>query len=203
MHSLQFKVFALVFGLLLVIQSATLYTLYRRVQAEAERNLTEQIATGSRVFEDQFESRHRSLAIFSNTLAHDFGLLESFQQDRRSLLVALDRRRRQVGADEAVAVDLQGRIRADTARPGLAGRSFELAPDSLPFAAAHPLFLDLGDAMYQVTAAPLRAPNRVGWVLLGFRVDAALAKQYAQLTDRKSTRLNSSHYSRSRMPSSA
>ncbi|HEU5397904.1 MAG TPA: EAL domain-containing protein, partial [Gammaproteobacteria bacterium] len=171
-----------VFGLLLAIQSVTLYTLYRRVQAEAERDLTEQLATGSRVFEDQFESRHRSLAIVSATLAHDFGLLETFQQGQRNLLVALDRRRRQVGADEAVAVDLKGVIRADTARPGLAGRPFELAPDAMPFAAAHPLFLDLGDAMYQVTAAPLRAPNRVGWVLLGFRVDAALAKQYAQLT---------------------
>ncbi len=182
MHSLQFKVFALVFGLLLAIQSATLYTLYRKVQTEAEQNLQEHLATGSQVFQDQFDSRHRSLAIYSNTVAHDFGLLESFQQDKRSLLVALDRRRRQVGADEAVAVDLKGVIRADTARPGLAGRPFELAPDALPYATSHPLFLDLGDATYQMIAAPLQAPNRVGWVLLGFRLDGAVAQQYAQLT---------------------
>lgn len=182
MHSLQFKVFALVFGLLLAIQSATLYTLYRKVQAEAQRDLKEHLATGSRVFQDQFGSRQRSLEIFSTTLARDFGLLESFQQDRRSLLVALDRRRRQVGADEAVAVDMKGVIRADTARPGLAGRPFELAPDAMAYAANNPLFLDLGDAEYQMIAAPLKAPNRVGWVLLGFRLDDPVAQQYAQLT---------------------
>lgn len=182
MHSLQFKVFALVFGLLLAIQSATLYTLYRKVQGEAERDLQEQLSSGSRVFQDQFGSRHRSLSIFSATLARDFGLLESFQQDRRSLLVALDHRRQQVDADTAVAVDMKGVIRADTARPGLAGQRFELAPDALPYAADHPLFLDLGDEVYQVLAAPLKAPNQVGWVLLGFRLDGAVARQYAQLT---------------------
>ena len=182
MYSLQFKVFALVFGLLLLIQSATLYTLYRKVQGEAEHTLTERLDTGSRVFRDQFDSRHRSLTIFSDTLARDFGLLEAFQQGRKNLLVALDRRRRQVGADMAVAVDLKGVIRADTSRPGLAGQPFELAVDAMPYAAAHPLFLDLGDTAYEVTAAPLRAPTRIGWVLLGFRLDGALAQQYAKLT---------------------
>ncbi|HEV7163848.1 MAG TPA: EAL domain-containing protein [Gammaproteobacteria bacterium] len=182
MYSLQLKVFALVFGLLLLIQSATLYTLYRKVQAEAEHTLTERLDTGSRVFRDQFDSRHRSLTIFSDTLARDFGLLEAFQQGRKNLLVALDRRRQQVGADMAVAVDLKGVIRADTSRPGLAGQPFELGADAMPYAATHPLFLDLGDTVYQMIAAPLRAPTRVGWVLLGFRLDESMAQQYAKLT---------------------
>ncbi|MFI4878408.1 MAG: diguanylate cyclase domain-containing protein, partial [Steroidobacterales bacterium] len=182
MNSLQFKIFALVFALLLVIQSTTLYIFYRRAEAQAVQTLTERLQSGRQVFMDQFDTRHRSLGIFSNTLARDFGLVAAFQEGKRNLLVALDRRRRQVGADLAVAVDLKGVIRADTSRPGFAGRSFELAPDAMPFASAHPLFLDLDDTLYEVSAAPLHAPNRVGWVLLGFKVDGGMAQQYADIS---------------------
>src|SRR5690348_5607677 len=128
MYGLRFKIFALVFGLLVLIQSTTLFLLYRKVQAQAVQNLSEQLETGRKVFLDQFDTRRRSLDIYSETLSKDFGLLEAYHEGGRGLLTALDRRRRQVGADTAVAVDLQGRIRADTARPGLTGRAFELAP---------------------------------------------------------------------------
>ena len=182
MHGLRFKIFALVFGLLVLIQGATLFLLYRKVQDAAVQNLSQQLETGRKVFQDQFDTRRRSLGIYSATLAKDFGLLEAYHEGGRSLLTALARRRDQVGADTAVAVDLRGRIRADTARTGLVGRPFELAADAMPYAAEHTLFLDLDGTPYQMAAAPLRAPNRVGWVLLGFRLDDALAKQFAALT---------------------
>ena len=182
MHSLQFKIFALVFALLLSIQAASLYTLYRKAEIQAEQTLTERLETGSEVFQDQFASRHRALAVVSSTTAQDFGLLQAFHEGGHSLLVALDQRRRRVGAELAVAVDLKGVIRADTSRSGLVGQPFELAVDAMPFTAAHPLFMDIDDTLYEVTAAPLLAPRRMGWVLFGFPVDAAMAEQYAKLT---------------------
>src|SRR5579859_3879098 len=93
MHSLRFKIFALVFGLLVLIQSATLFLLYRKVQAQAVQNLSEQLETGRKVFLDQFDSRRRSLGIYSLTLSKDFGLLEAYHEGGRGLLTALNRRR--------------------------------------------------------------------------------------------------------------
>ncbi|HET7650256.1 MAG TPA: EAL domain-containing protein [Gammaproteobacteria bacterium] len=182
MHSLQFKLFALVFGLLLLIQSTSLFLLYRKMQAQAVQTINAQLDAGQHVFEDQFESRRKTLSIYAQTLAKDFGLLEAFHEGGRSLLRALDKRRQRVGADIAVAVDTGGRIRADTARPGFDGRQFELAADAMPYATRHTVFLEINDITYQLAAAPLRAPNQVGWVLLGFQVDTALAQRFAALT---------------------
>src|SRR5579859_2003193 len=189
MHSLQFKIFALVFALLLAIQSASLYALYRKAETQAQQTVTERLETGRTVFQQQFDSQHRALAVVSSTTAQDFGLVQAFHEGGRSLLVALDQRRRRVGADLAVAVDRKGVIRADTLRPGLAGRPFELAADAMPYTAAHPLFMDIDDTLYEVAAAPLQAPRRMGWVLLGFRVDTAMAQQYAKLTSLQVTLL--------------
>ena len=189
MHSLQMKIFALVLGLLLLIQGASLFILYGKVRAEAERNLNERLQAGSRVLIDQLATRRQSLMIYSTTVAKDFGLLEAFHEGGASLKSALDKRRRQVGADTAVALDRKGIIRADTARPGLVGGRFELANDALPYAATHPLFMDLGGTTYQMTAAPLRAPIRIGWVLLGFKVDDALARQLSAYTSLQTTLL--------------
>lgn len=182
MHSLQFRIFALVFGLLLLIQSASLFLLYRKVQDQAVQTVNARLDSGRRVFVDQFETRRKTLAIYAQTLAKDFGLLEAFHEGGRSLLHALDKRRRRVEADIAVAVDMKGRIRADTARAGLAGRPFELATDAIPYAAEHILFLNLGGTTYEFTAAPLLAPNRVGWVLLGFRLNDAIAQHFGALS---------------------
>lgn len=181
-QSLQFRIFALVFGLLLLIQSVSLFMLYKKVRAQAVQTVSERVETGRRVFEDQFEARRKTLTIYSETLAKDFGLLEAFHEGGRTLLRALDKRRSRVEADLAVAVNMDGQIRADTARPGLVGRPFELATDAMPYAADHTVFLALNDTTYQMTAAPLRAPNRVGWVLLGFRLNEALAQHFGALS---------------------
>jgi diguanylate cyclase (GGDEF)-like protein len=177
MYSLRLRIFALVFGLTLLIQCASLFTLYQKVHTEAERNLSERLESGQQVFANQFDTRRRSLAIYAQTLAKDFGLLEAFHEGRKNLLVALEKRRKQVGASVAVAVDLKGIIRADTGRPGLIGQPFELAADAMPYATSHALFLDIDGTTYQTVAAPLNAPNRVGWVLLGYKLDDTLAQQ--------------------------
>lgn len=199
MHSLQMKIFALVMVLLVLIQSVSLFTLYQRVQEDAEHSLTERLQAGGQVFLNQFDARRQSLAIYSTTLSKDFGLLEAFHQGAKSLLVALDKRRRQVGADTAVVVDMKGVIRADTGRPGLAGAQFELASDAVPYASTHPLFMDLSGTDYELVAAPLKAPNRVGWVLLGFKLDAPLAQRFATFTSLQVTFLEQTPDGRWRM----
>ncbi|MGH8371366.1 MAG: putative bifunctional diguanylate cyclase/phosphodiesterase [Gammaproteobacteria bacterium] len=181
-HSLQFRIFALVFGLLLLIQSVSLFMLYKKVRAQAVQTVSERVDTGRHVFDDQFDARRKTLVIYSQTLAKDFGLLEAFHEGGRTLLSALDKRRRRVEADMAVAVDMKGQIRADTARPGLAGRPFELATDAMPYTAEHTVFLTLNGTTYQVTAAPLSAPNRIGWILLGFGLNDALAQHFSALS---------------------
>src|SRR5579863_6404907 len=134
MRSLQMKIFALVLGLLLLIQGASLFILYGKVRAEADSNLGERLQVGARVLSNQLDERRHSLAIYTEAIAKDFGLLQAFHEGGAGLRSALDKRRLRVGADTAIALDLKGVIRADTARPGLVGKRFELANDALPYA---------------------------------------------------------------------
>lgn len=185
MHSLQIKIFALVFGLILAIQAISLFTLHARIHNEAVRSLGERLKVGRQVFLHQFHSRGRSLSIYSEMIAKDFGLLQAFHEGHHSLLMALDDRRRRVGADVAVVVNTRDRIMADTARPQAFGEKFNALKNGSAQPVNQSLFLDMDGRTYQLVAAPLKTPNLVGWVFLGFVVDDSLAHQFETLTSLK------------------
>lgn len=182
MHSLQFRIFALVFGLLVLIQSASMAVLYGKIRTQAAQTVSAQLVSGRRVFADQFDARRSTLEIYAQTLAKDFGLLEAFHEGDAGLLHALDKRRRRVGADLAIAVDTNGRIRVDTANSAQSGKPFALDTKDMSNTTSHALFLKIDGATYQLAAAALRAPSEVGWVLLGFRLDNTLAERFAALS---------------------
>lgn len=185
MNSLRVRIFLLFFILLLVVQSVTLLTIYRSMRVEVTRNIENQLEVGRQVFLTQFESRRRYLSVYSRTIGKDFGLLETFYDDPKSLLFALNNNRQRVGADLAVVVDNNGVVRADSVRPEEAGHAFALFGATRDHAPTDSLFLSVHDRTYQIVVAPLLAPNRIGWVYLGFLVDDALARQFEKITGLK------------------
>ncbi|HEX5340225.1 MAG TPA: EAL domain-containing protein [Gammaproteobacteria bacterium] len=182
MNSLRVRIFLLFFILLVAVQSVTLFTIYRSMRDEVVRNIGNQLEVGRQVFLTQFESRRRYLSVYSRTIGKDFGLLETFYDDPKSLLFALNNNRQRVGADLAVVVDNQGTVRADTVRPEEAGHAFELFDATRNRNPTDSLFMSVHAHTYQIVAAPLLAPNRIGWVYLGFLVDDDLARQFEKIT---------------------
>lgn len=182
MRSLRFRILLLFVALLVAVQAITLFTIYGSMRQQVANNIANQLDVGRRVFLTQFNSRRQSLAVYSHVMGRDFGLLQTFHDDPKSLLVALNNHRRRVDADLAIAVDEQGLIRADTESPDATGEDFGLFDVSDEARRNAGMFLSVNGKTYQVVAAPLLAPNPIGRVYLGFVVDDALAREFQALT---------------------
>ena len=178
MQSLQLKIFALVVGLLLLVECLSLGVLYQHMRADTVNGLNAHLQQGQQIFQSQFRARTQALNVYAQILAKDFGLLAAFNSGPKSLRDALLVRQQRVGADLAVAVDTHGKILAETGNPAVPAPTFRLpASDS-----AGGLFFDNAGILYQMAGAPVNAPTRVGWIYLGFRIDATLAQQLASST---------------------
>lgn len=187
MYNLQLKIFALVAGLLLLIQAVSLFALYQRLHTDAINSLTSRVQQGQTIFLDQLDLRTHGLDIYAGTLAKDFGLLAAFHEGHQSLLDALRSRQQRVGADLAVAVNLHGQILAQTAVPELRSQPFLLTETDRPPDGKDMAFLENGGSLYQVVGAPVNTPARVGWIYLGFRINDALTDSLANIASLQAT----------------
>jgi diguanylate cyclase (GGDEF)-like protein len=177
-NSLRWRIFALVAILLLAVEAASLFVLRGRMHEEAERGLLERLAAGRALIEEQTASRAAVLATHTATQAKDFALLEAFHLGGRNLAQLLDRRRGEVGAAVAIAIDARGRIRAATTPTLRQGTAFAL---DLATPADGPQMLEVAGEVVELHGAPLLAPERVGWIAFGFPV-APLAAQHGRST---------------------
>ncbi|HKT33019.1 MAG TPA: EAL domain-containing protein [Gammaproteobacteria bacterium] len=178
MHSLQLKIFALVVGLLLLVECLSLGVLYQHMRADTIKGLNAQLQQGQQIFRSQFRARSQVLDVYAQTLAKDFGLLAALHAGPKSLRDALLVRQQRVGADLAVVVDTRGKILAETGNPALPPPTFQLSANDR----SGSLFFDNAGMLYQMAGAPVNAPARAGWIYLGFRIDATLAQQLASST---------------------
>src|SRR6185436_8216307 len=88
-----------------------------------------------------------------------------------------------IGATAMVFVDLKGVVVADTLQqPRGSTRSFEY-PELLGKDAPGASLEVLDGHAFQLVAVPVLAPLPIGWVVMGFAVDDALARDLRQLTE--------------------
>jgi diguanylate cyclase (GGDEF)-like protein len=153
----------------------TLGSIRGAVRAESARQLTATRAMLDRTL----AVRARLLRAATDVLVADFAFREAVATaDRPTMQSALSNHAGRVGADLAVLYAPDGRVLTATT-PELAqqaGASLHLPAD----AAAAP-FAVVGGRPYQIVFAPLRAPDVIAWVALGFALDRPLAQQLAAL----------------------
>jgi len=193
MKSLQNKVFFFFVSLLLLLQSIIFISNYRATLSEESRQLDTLLTSAEQNFKNQFEHRSYDLAAFSETAAKDFALKQVFEEDTRSLLVALNNHRKRIDADMVIAVKANGTVVAQLinrltesnkwkvkvgSEQGQAFgfmQWFELDNDS------HLYQLE-GD-IYQLNFSPIKSGALViGWVGFGYAIDERLANRFSALT---------------------
>jgi diguanylate cyclase (GGDEF)-like protein len=159
---------------LAVAQLVTMFAVMRTVEADVVSRAHESLVIGSEVVAEFLASRGEQLSTSVKVLSSDFGLKEAAATgDADTIQSALDNHSQRVRADLAMLVDLDGTITAGT-----------VDTESLP---VHLLNEDettvvLDGTAYHVFVVPLKAPVTIGWVVLGFRIDAQLADRIAALT---------------------
>jgi len=183
MNSFRNRLLVLILGLVIVTQTVTLMAVLARTAKIVEARGAEQLRSGGTVIQQFVSLRDSQLATGVAVLASEPGFREAVASgDTVTLRAAAENHSARIGADLVLLLDAQGRLLSGTGRSApLAGTSFKRLLDEAGNPRNPTHFIALGDSAYQLSLAPVRAPETVAWVAMGFAVDDALAQRVSDL----------------------
>jgi diguanylate cyclase (GGDEF)-like protein len=186
---LQTRIIVFFVALLALVQVAAFVFVNAANSKNAHAKVEEELNVGQRVFARLLDQNADKLKMAARVLAADFAFREAIAtHDNGTIASALTNHGARIGADAMLFVDLDGNVVTDTLRPrpadGADRRAFEypaLLGDAAEAARASMETLD-GRA-FQLVATPVLAPLPIGWVVMGFAVDDAVASDLRKLTE--------------------
>lgn len=180
------------------IQLAGLIPLKYALVKHANTLAEDQIDVGQRVFVSLLQHNTQSLKQATQVLAADFAFREAVAtNDAETIESALESYQGRIRAqiafyisnDENLVVgtsDAQAMLNSAQAR--------EDARQAIIQANAGTLKFDIVDGKpYQLITVPVKAPETIGWIVMGFAVDSQLASQIKQLTHLDVTFVQKNH----------
>lgn len=180
----------IVFVALLLVASQVLVFLAidRAVSSNTLVSVREEIAVGERIFHRLLRERSDQLITAARLLTSDFAFRQAIASgDQGTIASALNNHGSRIGAEKMVLVGPDGRIMATagataTTAPAASATAFaELVADAARSGTASGIKLSDGEPS-QVVVVPVLAPAPIGWVVLGFSIDARLAEELSALT---------------------
>ncbi|HEY6824214.1 MAG TPA: phosphodiesterase, partial [Steroidobacteraceae bacterium] len=167
----------------IVTQTVTLAAVLLSTRRTVEARAAEELRAGGTLAEHLIGFRAGQLANGVGVLAGDFGFREAVADGHTpTILDAAANQAQRIGADMVLVLDTHGRLLASTAAAAedaegsLAGL-LEDAGDLRD----QPNFRVFGAHSYQFFLAPVRAPQTIAWVAMGFVADKALAARIRDL----------------------
>jgi diguanylate cyclase (GGDEF)-like protein len=179
MSSFRKRLLVLIIGLVVVTQTVTLAAVLASTAHHVESRAADELRSGGSFAQQLIQFRAGQLANGVGVLAADFGFREAVAGgDIPTIISAATNNAQRIGADMVLLTDTHGKVLASTA-PGGKTKGFTL--ESL-LAESHgqrdlPVFRVLADRTYQFFLAPVRTPETIAWVAMGFVVNDALAQK--------------------------
>ncbi|MDO6487341.1 EAL domain-containing protein [Colwellia sp. 6_MG-2023] len=194
MKSLQNKIFLFFVLLLLMVQAIAFWTLYSGNKNQEAAEISNRLTTAKTIFTELFERRSEYLVAFAETAAKDYGLKEVFNDDTRSLLVALNNHRKRIDADLAMTISAEGVVTGQLQRHFLddernkiqqgieSDTVFRFTSWFDSGQSSHLYTID--EDLYQVSLSPVTVGTKtLGWVAFGFQIDQRLAIEFMNITN--------------------
>ncbi|MEH6442469.1 MAG: EAL domain-containing protein [Oceanospirillaceae bacterium] len=193
MKSLQNKIFLFFVLLLLLVQLIGVWTVLSGKNNQEAQEISNRLNTAKTIFSELFDSRSKYLKAFSTTASKDYGIKQVFNEDRRSLLVALNNHRKRINADLVMSITDDGIISAQLVATGEDDdRKIKRGKEAdLPFQYTSWLnksqslehLYKLNGELYQLSLSPIQIGSKVlGWIGFGFQIDRRLAMKYKEIT---------------------
>lgn len=182
---LQTRIIVFFVALLALVQLAAFVFVNAANSKNAHTKVEEELNVGQRVFARLLEQDADELKTAARVLAADFAFREAIAtHDSGTIASALANHGARIGAEAMLFIDLDGNVVTDTLRAGSGQRAFEY-PDLLREspAAANASMEILDGRAFQLVATPVLAPLPIGWVVMGFAIDDAVANDLRQLTE--------------------
>ena len=190
MGSFRKRLLVLIIGLVVVTQTVTLAAVLASTAHNVEARAAEQLRSGRLVCTaahpfPRRPARQRRRACWRRTSV-------SGKPWRAATFPRFFRRPRnnaqRIGADIVLLLDTRGRLIASTG-PEVIARGLSLGDGCLSDVERQrdqPSFMVFGDQPYQFFLAPVRTPETIAWVAMGFVVDDSLAQRIHDLVGRRS-----------------
>jgi len=180
LSSFKNRLLILVVSLVALAQGVTILLALGSIRGAVRMESTRQLVATRAMLDRTLSVRASLLRSASDVLTADAGFREAVAtSDRATLESVLANHASRISADLAVLYAPDGSVTA-ASTPELAEQVHRSL--ALPEQGREPApFALVGGRPYQIVFAPVRAPLVIGWVALGFELDARLARQLAQL----------------------
>jgi diguanylate cyclase (GGDEF)-like protein len=169
---------------LALAQLVTMMAVMRTVERDVNNRAHESLRIGIAVVDEYLAGRGDQLRTSVEVMAADFGLKEAVATaDEETIRSVLQNHSLRVAADIALIIDRDGRAVASTLSPEKQALLVDRVPtgDQESWAPTQSTLL-INETVYQAFAVPLRSPTPIGWVVLGFHIDATVTDRIASLT---------------------
>ncbi|HEX5462678.1 MAG TPA: EAL domain-containing protein [Steroidobacteraceae bacterium] len=184
MGSFRKRLLVLIIGLAVLTQTVTLFAVLASTSRNVQARGAEQLTAAGSFVEQLVRYRAEQLASAVAVLAEDFGFREAVASgDGPTMLSAAGNNARRIGADLVLLINTHGRVLASNA-PSDAHAGSPIGGLLLGESGARrerPQFVVLGHKTYQFFLAPIRTPEIIAWVAMGFAVDDAFARKIRDL----------------------
>ncbi len=183
MHSLRFKILAGVAVIVLLTQAGTIGTVLVTANEEVSVRTEKELTTGAELFERLMNVRATRLKNFLRAASADPGLVAAIEsQDTMLISKLLAIHGKRVGADRALVLDHAGQVVATTntiARdlPGM----LELIDYTEADGMARSV-VSSGDQSWEMLTVPIKSPEHLLWLSMGFLISDELAQSMATYT---------------------
>jgi len=184
-RSIGARIVALFLGLLLVIQVASFTAISASLGRHARSVLPDKLEVGERVLQSLLDAQAQKLTEGARLLAADYGFRSAVQSnDAETIVSVLENHGARIGATETALLGTDFIPRAAS------GRALSDFNTQIKRLAAHATRASSSNASeiallegrpHLVVLVPMKAPVLVGWVLMGFPLDARLAADMKSL----------------------
>ena len=172
-------------GLLLLIQSAVQIVVHSSIEGSVRQNLQRELNADEKVWSRLVEQNAQRLSLGASVLAADFGFRAAISSnDAQTIESALENHGARIGSTITAFLDPDFRLKAIANAQGAAlspQDMGELGRELVQEGRQGRMALQQG-RVHQFVLVPVRAPVVVGWVLMGFVVDQALASDMRALS---------------------
>ena len=178
MGSFRKRLLVLIIGLVIVTQTVTLAAVLASTRGTVKARAAEQLSQGSALAIQLTRFRAGQLANGVSVTAADFGFREAVASgDPLTILSAARNNQHRIGADMVMVLDTRGKVLDSTVPVDAAAADSIRSLVRDPAARDQPAFLVLPPESYELVLAPVRTPETIAWVAMGFAASDALAQR--------------------------
>lgn len=184
-NSFRGQLISLLLGLLSLMTIAIGFATLSAMKRDSETQALRALNVASKVFQQALSNRANQLSTSVRIVASDFGFRQAVAlREQETIATVLDNYGSRIDADISILLSPNGELLASTAQQLDASQIAELNRDMKK--AANEGFTDivhLGNQAYQLVMVPVKAPQLIAWVGMGFALDQELAVEIKGITE--------------------